>query len=41
MFDLITIEGSQDHATLITVIIMRAAITATEIAFNASRATGR
>lgn len=41
MLDLMTIEASQDHATLTTVIIMRAAITATELAFNASRAAKR
>lgn len=41
IFDLMTIDGAQDHATLTTVIIMRAAITATELAFNASRATKR
>jgi hypothetical protein len=41
MTDLIIIGAEQDHAALITFIIMRAAITATELALNASRAAKR
>ena len=41
MIDLIFVGAQQDHAALTTVIIMRAAITATELALNASRAAKR